>query len=470
VDRAPPLRDRSMERMAPMARTEPIERRSARSTQLVTSLSLSALFLVVYGWTNWFTAQRANVPTLFFEWERSIPFVPLMIVPYMSIDLFFVVAPFLCGSNRELTTFSKRIAAAILVGGVCFLLFPLRFAFERPHADGWLGLIFDWFRGLDQPFNLLPSLHIALRTILADHYARHTRGFLRGASNIWFILIGLSAVLTYQHHFMDVVAGFALGVYCLYFFRAEPERLRANKNPRIASFYVLGAFFVSALAVVLWPWGAFLLWPALSLLIVATGYFGAGPGIFRKRDGRLPWPTWWVLGPVLLGQEISRRYYRRQCDAWNELSPRVWIGGILNQREAALAVRNGVTAVLDLTAEFPEASPFREVNYMNTRILDLTAPTSAQLEEMAAFIAEQASPGIVYVHCKIGYSRTAAAAAAYLLRSGIAASVSEALDLVRRARPAVVIRPEVQAALDEFASQGFSSRPALSFSNNQRLP
>src|SRR3954471_9928924 len=115
-----------MEEMAPMARAEGVERPSARSTQLAAATGLSVLFLVVYGWTNWFTAQRANVPSLFFEWERSIPFVPLMIVPYMSIDLLFVAAPFLCGSDRELVTLSKRIATGILVGGLCFLLFPLR--------------------------------------------------------------------------------------------------------------------------------------------------------------------------------------------------------------------------------------------------------------------------------------------------------------------------------------------------------
>ncbi len=62
-----------------------------------------------------------------------------MIVPYMSIDLFFVAAPFLCRSERELATFSKRIVAAIVIAGICFLLFPLRFAFGRPPASGWLG-------------------------------------------------------------------------------------------------------------------------------------------------------------------------------------------------------------------------------------------------------------------------------------------------------------------------------------------
>lgn len=427
--------------------------RGTRSTfqALAASVGLSVLFLVVYGWTNWFTAHRSNVPSLFFEWERLIPFVPLMIVPYMSIDLLFVAAPFLCRDNRELATFSKRIAAAILIGGVCFLFFPLRFAFERPHADGWIGAFFDWFRGMDQPYNLLPSLHIALRTILVEFYARHTRGLLRQASNVWFILIALSAVLTYQHHVMDVVAGFALGAYCLYFIRESAARLPVIPNRRVGSYYLVGAFVVASLAVLFWPWGAFLIWPTVSLGLAAAAYLGAGPGIFQKHNGRLPWTTGWALGPVLLGQELSRRYYRRQSRAWDELTPRVWIGGVLNHAEAAEAVRNQVTAVLDLTAEFSEPAPFRAVTYRNIAVLDLTAPTVDQLHEMAAFIDGESRKGIVYLHCKIGYSRTAAAAAAYLLRVGTVRTVPEAIDLLRQVRPAIVIRPEIVTALNDFA-------------------
>ena len=39
---------------------------------------------------------------------------------------------------------------------------------------GW-GAVFGWFFAADLPYNLFPSLHIALRTILAETYARHTR-------------------------------------------------------------------------------------------------------------------------------------------------------------------------------------------------------------------------------------------------------------------------------------------------------
>src|SRR5437667_7176610 len=111
-----------------------------------TSLFLCLVFLAVYGITNSLAALRHNVGTFYFEWDRHIPFIPAMIVPYMSIDLFFIAAPFLCRDDRERRTLSRRIVAAILIAGGCFLLFPLRFGFPRPHVDGGLGLVFNNFR------------------------------------------------------------------------------------------------------------------------------------------------------------------------------------------------------------------------------------------------------------------------------------------------------------------------------------
>jgi protein-tyrosine phosphatase/membrane-associated phospholipid phosphatase len=432
----------------PVISSQPI---SLRAKALGASAGLSVLFLVVYGWCNWLATQRHDVGTLYFAWERFIPFVPLMIVPYMSIDLFFVAAPFLCRSERELATLSKRIVGAIVVAGICFLLFPLRFAFERPPASGWLGAIFDWFRAMDQPHNLLPSLHIAFRTILAQHYARHTRGLLRSASNVWFVLVGLSTVLTYQHHLMDVVAGFALGVCCIYFIRESASHLSVIVNRRVALYYALAALMVAGLIVWFWPWGALLLWPGLALSIFASAYFGLGPGIFHKADGRLHWSARLVLAPCLLGQHLSLLYYRRQCRPWDKVTPQVWIGRVLNDREAYEAVLLGVTAVLDLTAEFSEAKPFRALVYRNIPIVDLTAPSLDQLREMATFIGEESRKGIVYVHCKIGYSRTAGAAAAYLLQTGKTDGVGEAIEMLRQVRPSIVVRPEVFSALSEFA-------------------
>ncbi|PYK30289.1 MAG: hypothetical protein DME58_09900 [Verrucomicrobia bacterium] len=58
----------------------------------------------------------------------------------------------------------------------------------------------------------------------------------------------------------------------------------------------------------------------------------------------------------------------------------------------------------------------------------------------------------------VGYSRSAAAVAAYLIVTGKAKTAEEAFAMIRRVRPSVVIRPEVRFALAEFEHRVRSSR------------
>jgi protein-tyrosine phosphatase/membrane-associated phospholipid phosphatase len=414
------------------------------------SVLLSLLFLVVYSGTNWLTSQRSDVGTWYYEWERFIPFVPLMVIPYMSIDLFFVAAPFLCRDRRELVTFSRRTALAILMAGAFFLVMPLKLGHERPRVDGWLGALFGWFFATDLPYDLFPSLHIALRTILAETYARHTRGFWNFASHVWFSLVGFSTLLTYQHHVVDVAGGFLLALVCFYVVPAMGHVHPVTPNRRVGLYYFLALVAASVMAALWWPWGAIFIWPAGACFVAAAAYFGLGPGIYRKINGRLTLSTRLLLAPLLLGQHLSLRYYQRQCRAWDEVTPQVWIGRKLSDHEAADAVRQGVTAVLDLTTEFSEALPFLSTRYLNVPILDLTAPTPEQLQQCVTFMSENAPRGVVYVHCKIGYSRSAAVVGAYLLSCGAVCSADEAMMRLRAVRPSVVIRPEAADALRRF--------------------
>jgi membrane-associated phospholipid phosphatase len=426
--------------------TQPVTKRAAAAS----SAGLSMLFVLVYGACNRFTDLRHDVGTFAFSWERFIPFVPVMVVPYMSIDLFFVAAPFLCKDREELQTFRRRIVLAIGVAAAFFLLMPLRFSFERPQLDGVLGLVFNNFRKLDLPYNQFPSLHIALRTILADHYARHTRGAKRAASNVWFSLIGASTLLTWQHHVIDVVGGFALGALCLYAVSDVRWRMPVTRAPGIGLYYFAGAAACVGAAVSLPTyWALLLLWPALSLGVMVGAYFGAGPGVFRKRGGRLPPVTWLVLAPVVAGQSLSMRHYARRSRPWDRVAPRVWVGRTLSTAEARGAVAQGVSAVLDLTGELPEARRFRELpDYLNLPVLDLTAPTPEQLGEAVDVVDRQVRAGrVVYVHCKAGYSRSAAVVAAYLVRTGLAANAEAALSALCRSRQGIIIRPEALAVV-----------------------
>lgn len=406
----------------------------------------SSLFVLVYSACTWITARRTDVGALPFDWETSIPFVPLMIVPYWSLDLFFVASFFLCRDRGELALFGKRIVLAILAAGTCFLLFPLRCEFPRHAVGGVLGILFDFLRGFDLPYNQFPSLHIALLTLVLPVFARRMKGPARALLFAWFGLIAASTVLTYQHHVIDLAGGFALAMVCFYVVREETVALPRTGNPRIGVSYAIG----SGIALGLMSFTPMFAWPALAMALVAAGYFGLGPGIYLKHGHAPSLSARILLAPCLLGQYVSWCYYRRRSRPWDEVVPGVWMGRQLADAEAEQAVRGGVTAVLDLTAEFSGAAPFRRLPYRNLPLLDLTAPGVAQLREAAEFIREQAERGVVYVHCKAGYSRSAAAIGAWLLRSGRARTSGEAIAILRRARPRLVVRSEARDALAAF--------------------
>jgi len=408
------------------------------------------LFVVVYNVCNRLTHVRPDVGVWAFQWEQLWPVVPSMIVPYWSIDLLFVLAPFLCTTKEEVRTYRRRIVFVIAGAALGFLLIPLRFAFARPEVDGvfapWFGALYSF----DFPHNLFPSLHIALRTILADHYVRHSRGAGRWLVHGWFSLIGISTLLTWQHHLVDVLGGFWLAGIALHLFRHDsPETLRA-RNWTMVAIYGIAAIACTQVARLSWPWTFILVWPAFAFGTAAFGYSGHG-SIYRKLDGRLTPATKLLFAPLLAGQWLSWWYYRRQSARWSQLTPQVWLGPVLRDAEANAAIAAGVTAVLDTTVEFSRPEPFWKVRYLNLPVLDLTAPSQDQLAEAAAFIARESATGIVIIHCKAGYSRTAGVAAAWLLASGRAQSADDAFAQLAAVRPRIVIRPEIHVALALFA-------------------
>lgn len=224
-------------------------------------------------------------------------------------------------------------------------------------------------------------------------------------------------------------------------------------NCRVGAYYLVGAILLVAVAALGWPWSVPLLWPAVSCAIVAVAYAGAGPSIYRKSGGRLPLFTRVIMAPVLLGQDLSLRHYRRHGRPWDEAAPELLMGRKLNSAEAEKLLASGVTAVLDLTAEFSEVELLRQTVYCNLQILDLTAPTLTQLQRAVEFIRMNAVTGVVYVHCKIGYSRTAAVVGAYLMAAGHATGADDAMAQMREARSPLVIRPEVAEALHAFRTR-----------------
>ncbi len=175
---------------------------------------LAPAFLLAYSVANLHAAQLPpeRVGEVGMAWERQIPFWPWTILPYLSINLLYVIFPFICRTWQELRIHVLRFALATAVSVTCFVLFPLRFAPPRPEVEGVPGLLFGLLGRVDQPFNQAPSLHISLLMILWACYRRHCPRHWTWLLHLGFTCIACSVLTTWQHHFLDVATGLFVGI------------------------------------------------------------------------------------------------------------------------------------------------------------------------------------------------------------------------------------------------------------------
>lgn len=418
---------------------------------------LAPFFYLSYGFANHLASLRTDVGSVVFDWERQVPFVAWTIVPYWSINLFYGLSLFLCRTRDELHAHGRRLLTAQLVAVSCFLLFPLGFTFTRPPTDGIPGLFFAALTSFDKPFNQAPSLHIALLIVLWDLYRRLLPQRWHWLLHGWSWLIAISVLTTYQHHFIDIPTGALLGLLCLWLWPLDgpsPLRgLRVTEDPRrrrLALRYALGAAGCFALAGGLAGIALWLCWPGAALLLVALNYLLFGAAGFQKdAQGRLSFAARWLLMPYRLGAWINARLWTRREPPAVRVASGLLLGRMPTTREAK---RLGITHVVDLSAEL--SSP-GDVAVRAVPMLDLVVPDAAQLRIAAEAIEAQrlaaGDTGTVLVCCALGYSRSAAAAAAWLLHTGRAERVDEAIERLRRERPNLVLYDAHRLALASLA-------------------
>ena len=412
---------------------------------------LGPFFFLSYGFANWWTGQLAHVDSVVFGWERFIPFWDWTILPYMSLDAFYAGSLFLCATRAELDTHAKRLFSASLISVAGFLLFPLQFSFVRPTTSGFNGALFEVLMGFDKPYNQAPSLHISLVLLVWLVFARHLRGVAQWVAHGWFLLIVLSVFTTYQHHFIDGVAGVAVGVVCVYLFPNRPVAWHQLAPPagsawrrKLAAGYLLGAALCFGAAAAVGGWAWLLVWPSGALLLVGLAYARYGISVFQKHDGELSWAARILLAPYRLGAWWSSRWFTRHGVPSVEVVPGIWLGrapGRFDWRH----LQPG--AVLDVTAEFSVGAASRALPHSSVPLLDLVAPSAEELVLAVAALDELAVHQPVLVHCALGFSRSAVVVAAWLLRRGRATTPEEAIAHLRAARPQVVLSPAHRAAL-----------------------
>jgi protein-tyrosine phosphatase/membrane-associated phospholipid phosphatase len=400
---------------------------------------LAPFFFASYSFSNWLAAQRDQVDVMVFAWEKHIPFLPWTIIPYWLIDLFYGLSLLLPRTRAELDAHAKRLLTAQIISVVCFIALPLRFSFERPETQGITGWLFDVLLGFDKPFNQAPSLHISLLVILWTLYARYLRGFWLWLLRIIAVLIGVSVLTTYQHHFIDIPTGALVGCLAVLLFPLEPQFSSTQRDPHrfaIASYYFIGAALFATLAILQhggWLW---LLWPSSALTVVGLIYVTGKPLLFCKRNGRMEEAVALLLAPYLCCAWLNSR-----CWTWKHPEPTEIVPGLWLSRLPSPATIKSLQPVVlvDCCAELPVKSCGQAIYAVP--LLDLLVPEVEQIEQGVKAINAAWQCGNSLVFCALGYSRSAVIVVAWLLEQGLAVSIDEAINIVRRARPRLVLSP-----------------------------
>ena len=353
-------------------------------SQLAALVVVAAIFYASYGATNALASARANVPEIYFAWERAVPFWAWSIVPYWSLNLLYALGFFLCRDAGELARYVTQLLAAQVIATLFFIAFPLQMSWEKPAVSGLSGFLFSSLAAFDLPFNQAPSLHIILCVVVGAFYLRKARAiWLKAALAAWFALIGLSVLTTYQHHFIDIPTGLAAGCFVLLIRPMDGEPLRfamATEAARYkwAALYLGLAFFTLFAAIVgakIWgAWALWLSWASLSFALVTCGYAFLGAGVFAKNEqGRHAAAAKALLFPYLCVARLNALFWLRGRRLSDEILPGLYLGSVKQAGK--------FDAVLDCAAEFER--PGGAQIYASVPMLDMITPGADELKRGA---------------------------------------------------------------------------------------
>ncbi|MES2257625.1 MAG: phosphatase PAP2 family protein [Pseudomonadota bacterium] len=363
-----------------------------------------AAFGICYPLAN-FLAQQQQVQRHFtLPFDTALPFLPWMVLPYLSSSLFFVLSFALVDSVQALRVLSRRLLLATLAATLVFIFYPLQFEMPRPEiASPPLDWLFELLSAIDRPYNQLPSLHVAYVFIFWASLSPIVRQPLRRALLAgWLLLVALATVFTYQHHLADAAGGAVLGALAIKLVR--PDNAQRNGV----------AFHYAILAGIAWQIGWLLLrhpfavYLCGSLLLVSLAYFRGNRHFLHKRRGAYPPWIWLLYGPYLAGYMLTWQLVRlreRGKPPFQQWSTQLWVGRRLTGDEAARLPPG--CAVIDLANELSETPGLRGGSYQHIPLLDLHVPDDGAVREVLAAIARQTAQGrTVYLHCAMGYHRS----------------------------------------------------------------
>ena len=422
--------------------------KSVMKERLVWILYMGIIFFSLYGVANHYAGLSAPHPSLNFDWEDKIPFIPEFIIPYMSSDVMFICAFLLPYTRLELRVLAARVLFMIIVAVVLFTLFPFQFAFEKPASNESFSFLFGVLQA-DLPFNQAPSLHISFAIVLWYSMRNHLNiWWVKILVATWIWLIVLSTLFVFQHHFIDLPAGAALGFLTLYVINVKKDSIltRSFTTPRslkMGLYYLIASavFLILSVNVASFSW--LLFWLFLSLFSVSVIYAFGLNTLLAGKEAKASWWQWLLFAPYFTGNYLSWQYYKRKLPLMQALKDNVYLGRYPSAKEYSVLEEQGICLALNLATE--QQVQKKGLEQIRLPFLDQTIQSPESLHEGVQHIESHKKDG-VYVHCTLGLSRSVLLTSAWLVFNGY--SLEEAQDEIAKIRPNAVKSPYMQITLE----------------------
>lgn len=184
---------------------------------------VGALFAAVFVGAEWITRLHGWRLRLVLPGETEVPLVPAWTWMYCSVYLPILGAPLVLRSSSELQRLARVLTGVIVVAGIAFLLVPAELAYAPATLEdaGATATLFRWADALNLDHELFPSLHVAFSATCLGVFSLRALPVVQVVLGTWAGLVGVSTVLTHQHHVVDVLAGWVLAAVAVRRYASE---------------------------------------------------------------------------------------------------------------------------------------------------------------------------------------------------------------------------------------------------------
>lgn len=405
----------------------------------------SIVFAIVYNFTAWYAASFENVPSFVFEIEKNIPFIASSIIPYITSGIFFCAVFFVVQTKEQLIVLTKRMLFIILISGICFMLFPLKFSIAKPEINNSiLEIPFLFLQKMDSPFNQSPSLHIAFAFVFWSVFRNFKSG--RRYIIIWLILLGISTLTTYQHHLIDVFSGAILAqlTFVIFPFRKNDFQFR---NFIVANFYFLFAWIFAFLALIIQQFvtdfGFIFLWISLMNFVIGFHYQKNKTRFLKDKFGTIPLLKKLFYLPYLIVYWFFWKFFRKNKIPV-ELISGLYVSSRLNQSDLNEFNKDECNIIVyDLSAELEEIKElkvnkkYHSVPFLDIGTFDLIT-TQNLVNQIFIEYKQRKSNDKILIHCTMGFTRSSVIGI-LVMKKVLSLTLEEVLIIVKSRNKYVVI-------------------------------